>query len=315
MALTKFLHGFATFTVKRAVACGLLSLVAIASTRYWIFDLVAHFRIQYIVLLALALVLAFFVKRWGSASIIAFCIGIHGFAVYQSLKPRPDLANSHRDSVTVITSNLQASNNDFQSHIDYLIAADADLMVFQEYTFEWDKALTKALSEYPHKVLTPLNSPFGIALFSKYPLINGRAVELHPGSTTSIIADVRLDNQILTVLGVHPPPPMSKIIHDHRNRLLSEFSEIAASSANPVVVLGDFNITPWSGHYQQFLERGKLVDARRGHALYPTWPMWFSPLLIPIDHIAVSPSIDVISIGTSRHLRSDHRSLQAKLSI
>jgi endonuclease/exonuclease/phosphatase family metal-dependent hydrolase len=88
--------------------------------------------------------------------------------------------------------------------------------------------------------------------------------------------------------------------------------------ADPMILLGDFNATPRYAAYKKFA--GKLRDARRaagvrGGAL--TFPSRFP--MIRIDHMFISPSIDVANMhapdGALMKLASDHLPLVADFRV
>jgi len=100
---------------------------------------------------------------------------------------------------------------------------------------------------------------------------------------------------------------VSKELYWERNQHLLRVSDITAVSNTPVVVVGDLNVSPWSKHFLEFVNAGKLRDGRRGHGILPTWPAAIAPLQIPIDHIVVSESVHVTSMATSSGFGSDHK--------
>ena len=83
----------------------------------------------------------------------------------------------------------------------------------------------------------------------------------------------------------------------------------------PLVVLGDFNTTPWSYHFRELIINGQLLDGRRGLGILPTWPAKFFPLQIPIDHILLNDGARVVNMQTSTGLSSDHRTIWADLQL
>jgi len=70
----------------------------------------------------------------------------------------------------VMTSNLLASSQSYDEFIAFIQSKDPDVIVFQEYTGKWHDALSTALVQYRFKVTAPIETPFGIALYSKLPI-------------------------------------------------------------------------------------------------------------------------------------------------
>ena len=83
-------------------------------------------------------------------------------------------------------------------------------------------------------------------------------------------------------------------------------------SNEEALVIGDFNITPWSKPFREMLKgdglgQGKLRDTREGRGFFATWPSGLGWLGIPIDHALVTQGIEVHRRGAGLPLReSDH---------
>src|SRR4028118_1291635 len=83
-----------------------------------------------------------------------------------------------------------------------------------------------------------------------------------------------------------------------------------------VVVIGDFNSTPWSGRFRKFLHDANLRNSQRGFGLQPTWSASLpSVLMIAIDHCLHSQSITTISRATGVNIDSDHLPLFVELHL
>jgi len=301
------------FLLWLGVFGGVISLGALFSSWHFLFDLLSHFRIQYIVLLIAFLCLAFYRQKYSIAVFLGLCLTIHGFDVFRSLKTVRSNNTVGSVSLRVMSSNLLASNTDYDKYSEYVDRVDPDIIVFQEYTMNWDSALSESLAAYPNRFSYPLASPFGIAIYSKSRFLDKRVVFLLSGGSPSLEVTIEVGGKTVKVLGTHPPPPISLGLYRDRNRHLEKLSEFALIQTEPLVIAGDLNVSPWSDHFRDFVTNGGLLDGRRGQGLLPTWPTWFAPLQIPIDHIVVNASVKIVSMETSSSLGSDHKSLWADL--
>lgn len=112
-----------------------------------------------------------------------------------------------------------------------------------------------------------------------------------------------------------------------RNRGASAFQQVEFDAAaewslpqqtkdkREVVVIGDFNTTPWSGRFRKFLKDSNLRNSLRGFGLQPTWHAALpSPLMIAIDHCLHSKSITTINRATGSNIGSDHLPLFVELA-
>ncbi len=89
--------------------------------------------------------------------------------------------------------------------------------------------------------------------------------------------------------------------------MLSAAGDWAASRDGPVVVLGDFNATPWSAAYRELRWRGGLIDSMSGNGLQASWPVAWGVFSIPIDHVLHSPDLGSNGRRTGPSFGSAHR--------
>ena len=108
------------------------------------------------------------------------------------------------------------------------------------------------------------------------------------------------------VRGTHPLPPGGGDYWRWRNGQLAELATFIQGLDGPVVVLGDLNVTPWSHYFRTFARDAQLRDGGKGFGLQISWPTYFPPLGIPIDHCLVSPQVDVHDRRTGPAIGSDH---------
>lgn len=291
----------------------LLSVTSVLSPYHLFFDLLSNFRIQYIVLIFGVLCVALLCRKFLIASVLCACLLVHVVDVARAwYLPRTDSVATG-PVIRVMASNLLASNAEHKKQIAYIRSIDPDIIVFPEYTPVWEVALGAALTDYGYRVTAPINNPFGIALYSKFPLADKKVSYLEDRSRPSVEAIATVGSQKLRIFGTHPPPPTSKAWYLERNRHLLKIAAQARSSDTPMVILGDLNVTPWSGHFRQFIKDGKLTDGRRGKKIMPTWPTFAGVLQIPIDHVVVNDVVEVNSMGVSEGLQSDHHTVWADI--
>ena len=330
------------------VGC-LISMGALFSAYHRVFDLLSHFRIQYIVLISLVLCVAVLSRRYKSSAILLVCLSVHIVEVVSS-QTYPEVGNttakaassvlsdglksslSSDDSaiekqsqsrvmssidkpsqLRVMSSNLLAGNINYDAHVRFIKSVNPDVIVFQEYTFDWQTALVPALEDYAYRIEVPALHAFGNALFSKYPLKDIDTPALVNSSRKSVDGTIVFDGATLRVFGTHPPPPMSQRFYEDRNTHLQKLAAIASAYTEPMVVMGDLNITPWSSHFQSFINNANLFDGRRGQGILPTWPVEIPLLQIPIDHILLNRGVRVVSLQVSSDLESDHKAIWADI--
>ncbi len=124
---------------------------------------------------------------------------------------------------------------------------------------------------------------------------------------SAVRADVDLGDRRLRLYGAHlywPVVPESARV---RNAQLAALGRELAECRGPCVVVGDFNVTPWSSHYRDLLENSGVRDCARGQGWLPTWNPGLPAMLgIRIDHCLVAGAIGIEGVRVGESLGSDH---------
>ncbi len=192
----------------------------------------------------------------------------------------------------------------------------------------WIKPLNSLNDLLPYSIFEA-NPPgiLGIAVYSKLPLKNASIHFFGLHKNPSILANLNINGQDISLIAIHPPPPKPVSFQD-RNKQLDEISQYVKSLSNPVVMIGDFNTTMWSHYYKKLVSDTGLRNASKGFGIIPTWPrattysaysripsaiLWL--LSVPIDQCLISPEIKVLKIRSGVNVGSDHLPLIADLMI
>ena len=105
---------------------------------------------------------------------------------------------------------------------------------------------------------------------------------------------------------------MSSELAQRRDRQLAMLARQLQDHPEPVIVLGDFNLTPGTQMWRTFTGYTKLLRAPGPEPA--TWPAVLGPFGISIDHILARGA--AISELTAFEIPgSDHRGLKAMVSI
>ncbi|HXZ67286.1 MAG TPA: endonuclease/exonuclease/phosphatase family protein, partial [Alphaproteobacteria bacterium] len=83
----------------------------------------------------------------------------------------------------------------------------------------------------------------------------------------------------------------------------------------PVVVVGNLNLTPQSELFGWLLRQGHLFDTALGKFPAPTWPTPVSGLGLRLDHVLVSPDIEVVKRTVGADYGSGHLPLTVDLKV
>jgi len=111
-----------------------------------------------------------------------------------------------------------------------------------------------------------------------------------------------------TMIGMHLTWPTYRGQAGHRETLLQALERVDRSK---VIVVGDFNLTPWSFALQDFDRRSGMTRLDRAIYSWPGRPFWRGRLkapvpFLPIDHVYAGSAWRTVSITPSPQRGSDH---------
>jgi endonuclease/exonuclease/phosphatase (EEP) superfamily protein YafD len=295
--------------------CAAAFAVSLLFGRFWVGELLCHFRVQFAIAMLLLTVGLVLVHRrfwtWCFGMLTLIAAGTAGSTCWPA--PQPATGN---EVIRIMSANVLNSN----WHVDKLIQLvhdiDPDVLVIVEYTLRLDEALTDIKLAYPHHILCPRGHGFGIGVFSKRSLHESEV--FFPESqmdAPAIACQVDCASRRFGLTAVHTYSPMSANRMRIRNRQLDYLATKVQAVNIPQVVVGDFNATTWSPYLSDFLRRTNLRDSRRGFGILPTWPQFCFWLLVPIDHAFVSPEFHVHRRWVEGDVGSDHYPIVLELSL
>lgn len=282
---------------------------------WWCFDLFSHFVLQYAAVLLVAGGVLFAVRR-KRFSAIALAGAMFNLAMiapfYLSPATTPD-----RDATVVraLFLNVETRNKHADGVIELIQLLRPDILVLQEVDNRWLDRLKPVADEYPFSLTCPRSDNFGIALFTRLPVASSDIVDIGKAEVPSIVAEIEVDGRRFTLIATHPLPPGSAGNTRERNAHLADLAQWTTRAGGPVLVLGDLNVTPWNAQFRKLCRDGGLLNSMKGWGLQPTWPTFFVPAMIPLDHCLHSPAIVIHDRRTGPKVGSDHLPLMVDFSV
>lgn len=267
----------------------------------WALDLFAHWQPLYFVAWLVACVLgALHDRRWLLGLPLLAFPWFTGSPVAPHSDEQPDLV--------VTVANVNIRQRDPTALLDWLQQKPANLVVLTELSPDYAAALaTKKYGDFAYQALHPLASPPGLGVLSDRPLRDVRVLPDGLGALR-LEAELDIDGRIVRLVAAHPKPPMATRKYRARDRLLRELA--TAAMAQPIIVAGDLNATPWSSALL-----GKDMRAlQRITGGAPTYPTEGGGLLgIGIDHVLVSSGFESTGSERGPDIGSDHLPVRAGL--
>ena len=218
-------------------------------------------------------------------------------------------------AVRLFTANIHDANPDVGSIAEEVAATAPDLVALQEVDPDGAAGLARsgALERFPYSVIETRRGASGIALWSRFPLVNAQVQDVQ--GRPFIGATVLVGAHRLRVYTVHMVAPIDGDRARWRAQLRRVGEEVGGAHG-ALVVAGDFNATRYHPSFRRLLSDG-MRDAheRRGRGWAATWPRNRRPLppLLRLDHVLVSQGVEVRSIREGLGQGSDHRPIIADL--
>ncbi len=284
---------------------------------WWVFDLTANFRVQYLACLGVAAILSLLGKKWRWAVVAGVFALVNFVEILPSFTGADRRAAASPNSIRVLLANVFSSNKQHDKVRKLIRSVDPDIVVVVEATASLMKDLSSLEGDYSHVVCRPREDAFGIALLSRFPFEKSEILELGDSGVPTAVARFRIDDRELTLIATHALPPVGSARYGYRNRQLAAVGDYVRSVKGPVMLIGDLNTTPWSPLFKKLLRRSGLRDSRRGRGIQATWPVPTRlPLFgIPIDHVLHSPEITVVHRKVGADIGSDHLPVIVEFSL
>jgi endonuclease/exonuclease/phosphatase (EEP) superfamily protein YafD len=311
---------FLSFSVRLDGVWDVITLLALAGSWlgllgrwHWLLDLFSHFRWQYLLLAALAVLWSWWRKRRTVLGVSIATLVLNAWLIGSLWWHTQGPDEISRSSLRIVSFNVLTSNRHYHEVIDHLQAADADILFLVEIDDSWAEALEPLKASHPHHLFLPRQDNFGLALLSRLPLLELRKLNTREAESEafsfampSIEARLSRDGQELTLIGTHPLPPVGKLQSISRNSQLTEIARYVQSLGQAAMVLGDLNSTPWCEGMRSLRSLGSLDFRATSPPWQPTWRV-NSVLAIPIDHVLCTPPLVIVKREIGSDVGSDHR--------
>lgn len=330
--------------------------------RFWVFSvlgLIAPFL--YLTELMLAL---YWIVRWRRHAILPLLLLLAG-AGYVKLYFKPDFERHYqdaapaRDDLVVMSYNVHGFVDNtlggtaisMDSVGRFIASVSPDILCLQEFQVfpnipksrvdsllpELEHSRVSYVSRYPN------GTDYGVAIYSKYPIIRFGEIVFEESNNRSMWADVIVRRDTLRVFNNHlqttaiDNSDREYIIHQEfigdserekktrnilrklhmnnriRARQADTVARLISLSPYKVIVCGDFNDTPMSYAYRTV--RDGLSDAfvEKGRGAASTYRGLFN--MFRIDYILHSPELETTCYVTYDTDRSDHNPIAAGLKL
>lgn len=231
-------------------------------------------------------------------------------------------ARAPSTTLRVLSMNLLFLSNDKERVLAQIRAADADVVVLQEYHQDWDLDLYPALREaYPFECRPLREGIFGQAVYSRVPFVGEPTLlRLHRDDyCPQVGVVVNVGGREIEVWDIHLISPSNAEYIKRQCEQMRVLRAHLEKRTRPVVLLGDFNSTAMSWTASTL----RSLDLREAHATVgsgrgATWPMLPLVRYVPgvrIDQAWASREIEWLSSRVMRETGSDHLPICVELRV
>lgn len=308
---------------KVALVLGLLLSILTAGSLlgrfHWLLDVLSHYHVQYTVGLTICLLSLLLLRdfRLYLAGLVAALV-VNLALVAPFYWPPTAVAQAALSTtpLRVMALNISTSNAGYAQVVELIRERQPDLVFMSEVREDLLAVLQAQLADsYPYLHAEPSRMTLGVAFLSRHPF--AKVETIHPGGRGRryLQAELTWQGQAVTIVGIHPLPPMMGEWAASRNSEIALMGQVANAATQPFILLGDLNASPWSQPMRGLLASTDLRYAMQGHGVGLTWRLAGILLGAPLDYILVSPAWHVVDYMEGGDIRSDHIPIQADLTL
>jgi endonuclease/exonuclease/phosphatase (EEP) superfamily protein YafD len=275
-------------------------------------ELTNHFRPLTLGGCLIGLVISFGFGRRPAATGLAVLAGLNACIVLAASSfAAPSGVGPADRHLKIVTFNVYSANDRLPDVATWIVAQDADIVVLQEITGRSKPGLMPTLkSAFAHVYDCECND---IVIASKRPWIgaggHGRTAKLPSWSWIDLDAEA---GRRLRIIGMRPYYPYRA--NEQAVRYAWIETQLAAPQ-QPMIVIGDFNLTPWSWKMLRLSYQTGLLRHGTWARSWPAQDNWPNIPAFLIDNVLASPQIKSVGFDTGPWLGSDHLPVVATVGL
>ncbi len=280
-------------------------------------DIFSHFKIQYAFIFFAISVYYFLRKKFLLLSVFLLLFLMNILTSWE-INNRSAYASTKNDAnLKIYSANIYKDNKSLSNLISEIKRETPQIALFIEVRPHHLNELTTVIHEYRYMIFDPkmYTSHVGMVFLSTFPIVDCNIINLSEHGNAIIRVRLKVNGKDVVFYGVHLPRIGIDRNFRVRQKIFTRLASMISTESMPVIIAGDFNTTPYSPIFRRFIEISKLSDSSKDYGWYPTWPAFFPPLWIPIDHILVSQEIHIVNKDRGSYIGSDHYPIMANLSL
>jgi endonuclease/exonuclease/phosphatase (EEP) superfamily protein YafD len=213
--------------------------------------------------------------------------------------------------IIIASFNKLYSNTNYTEIDKKIIEQNPDLLAITEMK-RVDKEHIPSLNNYPYFLMKDARDGATISIFSKFPL-----EENNNSFSSNFVLPIKatINDNELNIFVLHPlPPATNKWTKERNEELISLANHINSLPNDTVILMGDFNLSPWSKSYKNITAKmPNMKNVAQGNGIHFTWHG--SIIQTQIDHIFVGKNRNVSEFNSAKVNGSDHNFIWTKVNL
>ncbi len=246
-----------------AVCIILISCIFLFTPEYLLAKEISKFAIQWMfICLGLGIVFMFMdLEKLLYTSFI--CAGIlAGFLLYSYNTSINHAFTTDEQSFRVSFVNPSLSTSNHEETSENISSTNADIIILEEVTPEWDMLIEKLRLKYKYSVILKRADLFGKAIFSNRELYNIDTLQV--SNNLIILSKMKFSNNnelVLAVVNASPSRTMQEF--NKLEALLQNLSQIINNLGTSIILGANLNVVPWDKSIRKFKLDTDLNSSRR----------------------------------------------------
>lgn len=302
----------------------LVTFIPQGKSRWWAFNIWDYIRPQICAVSVVWVILIFsssieLTSKFFLSTFLGISIGFHLKKIwpYLPLAPKEMFnATDSKNEIRLMISNVYQFNNQYHKLAFAVKHHQPDVLLLVETNQTWLDGIKTATDVFPYNCEVPLENTYGMALYSKYELLDSEIRYQVSEEIPSIKTRIKFPFGKVAFYGIHPYPPVpqeSKTTLYKDKELIMLAAELKNTNES-TIVCGDLNDVAWSNTTSMFQQITGLLDPRKGRRFLATFHVKFPLLRFPLDHIFCSQDFTLISLEKLPSIDSDHYPVMVRLN-
>ncbi len=285
------------------IAMTILGFLAGGGSFGWFCEICASLRAQFVLVLLLCMLPALFAPPWRLpllAPCALFALINLCFVIPPMLPASaPSDANLKFLKFRVMELHVDSPQTDLKPIIQEVNAEHPELVCITGVNTAQLVKLNEQLNSYLNRTAFMPEESKGIAIYSTKPLKGNRFRRIGPDKLPVLLTTLHFDYGWFRIIAIELPAPKDGDTLSKRNAQAEAVAKMVAELNGRKMVLGDYNMTPYSMTFGALLKNGNLQDTRLGYGIQPSWHypdnMDLFLMRFPVDHILINSDVATMS--------------------